>query len=67
MVEKVKLRQEKSMYYVLSPISSDPAEEGSLKTCFLYGNGDQESSLEKAREFANIRAIELTTTVEETL
>ena len=66
MAEKVRLTDIKTMYILWSQISSDP-DSGSIKTCFHYGDDNQETQLEKARKWANKRAKDLGTTVEESL
>ena len=72
MDEKVQLKQEGSMYIVLSPTARE-AGQGSLKTCFPYTNTngdqqeDQQNQLEKARKFGNKRAKILGISLEEEL
>ena len=70
MVEKVQLKDDKTMYVVLSPIypnSDSNSDNGSLLTCFPYKNSNQELQLEKAREWADKRAEALGITLEESL
>lgn len=69
---RVLLTKQNNFYYVLTnfyyALAYENLEENSsLKTCFPYANGEQEKTLEKARNFGKGIAKNLGTSLEENL
>lgn len=69
---RVLLTKQNNFYYVLTNFYyiltySNSEENSSLKTYFPYANGEQEKTLEKARNFGQNIAKSLNTTLEENL